>query len=94
MLATSSLRCVPTRPSPQDPDRAPRWATTREAVGARIRTLRQERGLTQEQVALASGVARHMLVQVERGQRGLLYERLFDIAEALNVPPSALFDNL
>jgi hypothetical protein len=35
-----------------------------------------------------------MLVQVERGQRGLLYERLFDIAEALDVPPSALFDNL
>jgi transcriptional regulator with XRE-family HTH domain len=35
-----------------------------------------------------------MLVQVERGQRGLLYERLFDIAEALGVPPSALFDNL
>jgi hypothetical protein len=35
-----------------------------------------------------------MLVQVERGQRGLLYERLFDVAKALDVPASALFDDL
>jgi len=83
---------VPTSPSRHDPERAARWETTRTAVGARIRTLRLERGLTQEEVALAAGVARHMLVQVERGQRGLLYERLFDIADALQVPVSALLE--
>jgi transcriptional regulator with XRE-family HTH domain len=88
------MRGVPTRPSQQDPDRAARWEHTRTAVGARIRTLRLERGLTQEQVALTAGLARHMLVQVELGQRGLLYERLIDIAEALQVPASALFENL
>jgi transcriptional regulator with XRE-family HTH domain len=32
-----------------------------------------------------------MLVQVERGQRGLLYERLFDIAAALDVSIVELF---
>jgi hypothetical protein len=35
-----------------------------------------------------------MVVQVELGQRGLLYERLFDIAEVLNVPASALLKDL
>jgi transcriptional regulator with XRE-family HTH domain len=54
--------------------------------------LRIERGLTQEEVALTSGVTRPLLVQVEHGQRGLLYERLFDIAEALGVPVSALME--
>ena len=34
----------------------------------------------------SSGVTRNVLIDVEYGRRGLLYERLFDIAEALNVP--------
>jgi transcriptional regulator with XRE-family HTH domain len=85
---------VPTRPSQHDPDRAVQWERTRKTVGAKIRALRLERGLTQEQVALTSGVARHMLVQVELGQRGLLYERLVDIAGTLGAPVSALFEDL
>jgi transcriptional regulator with XRE-family HTH domain len=64
------------------------------SVGTRIRALRLERGLTQEEVALASGVNRSLVVEVELGQRGLLYERLFDIAEVLNVPASALLEDL
>jgi transcriptional regulator with XRE-family HTH domain len=64
------------------------------SVGTRIRVLRLERGLTQEEVALASGVNRSLVVQVELGQRGLLYERLFDIAEVLKVPASALLEDL
>jgi transcriptional regulator with XRE-family HTH domain len=64
------------------------------SVGSRIRALRLERGLTQEEVALASGVNRSLVVQVELGQRGLLYERLFDIAEVLNVRASALLEDL
>jgi transcriptional regulator with XRE-family HTH domain len=85
---------VPTRPSQNDPDRAARWGATRLSVGSRIRALRIERGLTQEEVALASGINRSLVVQVELGQRGLLYERLFDIAEVLNVPASALLKDL
>ncbi len=37
-----------------------------------------------------SGVTRSILSEVESGQRGLLYERLFDIADALGVPASEL----
>lgn len=66
------------------------WARHRKAVGQRIRTLRIEQGLTQEALALESGVTRNVLIQVEHGRRGLLYERLFDIAEVLGVDASEL----
>lgn len=54
-------------------------------MGQRIREHRLQRGLTQEQLALSSGVTRNVLIDAEHGRRGLLYERLFDIAEALGV---------
>ncbi|SLG86460.1 XRE family transcriptional regulator [Mycobacteroides abscessus subsp. massiliense] len=54
-------------------------------MGARVRNLRIERGMTQEQLALDSGVTRNILIDVKHGKRGLLYERLFDLADALGV---------
>jgi len=59
-------------------------------VGANIVALRTERGLTQEALALRSGISRNVLIDVEHGRRGLLYERLFDLAEALDVSTAAL----
>ena len=47
-------------------------------------------GLTQEALALESGVTRNVLIQVEHGRRGLLYERLYDIAEVLGVDAGEL----
>lgn len=84
------LGLVPTRPSQSDPDRVATWELHRREVGARIRALREARGLTQEALALASGVTRNVLIDVEHGKRGLLFERLFDIAEALQVPAGQL----
>ncbi len=81
---------VPTRPSQNSPERVAAWERRRAAVGRRIRELRQKRGLTQEQLALKSGVTRPILNEVENGKRGLLFERLYDIAEALDVPASEL----
>ena len=59
-------------------------------VGANIVAFRTERGLTQEALALRSGISRNVLIDVEHGRRGLLYERLFDLAEALEVSVTAL----
>jgi transcriptional regulator with XRE-family HTH domain len=59
-------------------------------VGSIIRELRIEHGLTQEALALRSGVSRNVLVDLEHGKRGLLFERLFDIATALDVPANLL----
>ena len=92
MLGRPLLSGVPTRPSQNDPDRVAAWATHRRAVGETIRGLRVARGLTQEALALQSGVTRNVLIDVERGRRGLLYERLFDIADALGVPAKRLLE--
>ncbi len=59
-------------------------------MGARIRALRLERGLSQESLALESGVARNQLIQMEHGRRGVLIERVYDIAEALGVSVSEI----
>lgn len=42
------------------------------------------------ELAVRSGVSRNILADVEEGRRGLLYERLGDIAKALDVPMSEL----
>jgi len=47
--------------------------------------------MTQEALALRSGVTRNVLIDVEHGKRGILYERLVDIADALDVAPADFF---
>ena len=84
------LEDVPTRPSQNNPQRVAQWERWRKRVGGNIRDLRTARGMTQEALALQSGVTRNVLIDVEHGRRGLLYERLFDIAEALEVPVAEL----
>ncbi|WP_370500375.1 helix-turn-helix domain-containing protein [Mycolicibacterium sp. jd] len=81
---------MPTRLPEDDPDRAQQWQRRRALVGARIRALRLERGLSQESLALESGVARNQLIQMEHGRRGVLIERVYDIAEALGVSVSEI----
>jgi transcriptional regulator with XRE-family HTH domain len=61
-------------------------------VGERIRAIRLEMGLTQEALALEAGISRNVLIEVEHGRIGLLYERLFDIATVLDVEVSSLID--
>ena len=81
-----SLLVVPTRPSQTSPERTAAWEGHRKRVGERIRSIRTAQGRTQEELALKSGVTRNLLIDVEHGRRGLLYERLYDIAEALEIP--------
>lgn len=85
---------MPTRPSQNDPRRVKVWEQRRRTVGATIRSLRTERGLTQERLANTSGVDRTVLIDVEFGRQGLLYERLCDIADALDVPVTVLLQHV
>lgn len=65
-------------------------ARRRANFGARLRSLRQELGLTQEQVALRAGLDRPFLVQLEGGKRSILVERLEDLARAVGTTPAEL----
>lgn len=77
----------------RDDQRGVMWAKRRVELGKRIRELRQQCGLSQEALALESGVSRNMLIQVEWGQRGILTERLGDIAAVLGVNACDLLDD-
>ena len=58
--------------------------------GSRLATLRKERGLSQEQLALESGLARSYLGGVERGQRNIALINICKLADSLKIDPSEL----
>ena len=81
---------MPTRPHQSSEEQTLRWAERRAMVGARIRELRLEQALSQEALALESGLSRNMIIGIEWGKKSVAYERLWDIADVLDVPVTAL----
>lgn len=74
-----------------DNDRQQSWQDCRTRVGSTIRQLRQDRSMTQQDLAHASSLSRNQLIALEAGRRGVLFERLNDVADALGVPVGDLF---
>jgi len=68
-----------------------RWEKRRRQVGARIRELRLLRELTQESMALEAQLSRNMVIGIEWGRKSVAYERLWDIADVLEVDILDLF---
>lgn len=60
-------------------------------VGQRLRALREERGISQENFALEAGIARSYYGGIERGQRNLAALNLIRIAAALDVEVGEIF---
>ncbi|MGN7360400.1 helix-turn-helix domain-containing protein [Paenibacillus sp. SAF-054] len=60
-------------------------------VGARIRELRKEKGLTQEALGEKGGFHFSYIGQIERGEKNVALLNLAKIAEALGVDISQLF---
>lgn len=61
-------------------------------VGRRVRELRERAGMTQEQLAAASGdLSRAYLGMLERGEKGVGLDTLHRIAVGLGVPMSEFF---
>lgn len=77
---------MPTRPSQLTSEQTLRWEERRKKVGARIRELRLSQSLSQEALALESGLSRNMIIGLEWGRKSVAYERLWDIADVLQVP--------
>ncbi len=62
--------------------------------GRQVAELRRRAGLSQEALALESGLARSYLGGVERGQRNIALINICRLAKALRVRPSRLLEAL
>jgi transcriptional regulator with XRE-family HTH domain len=62
--------------------------TPEQAFGRALRTLREERGLTQEALALRSGYHPTYISQLERGMQSPSLGTLYRLAQTLLVAPS------
>jgi len=61
-----------------------------KAVGQRIRRIREERQLTQAELASLVSLTRSSITNIEQGRQKLLLHTLYDIATALAVKSSDL----
>lgn len=61
--------------------------TPQEAFGRVLRQLRQEAGMSQEQLGLESGVQRNFISLIETGQNQPTVTTVFRLAKALNIKP-------
>ncbi|MFD0710991.1 helix-turn-helix domain-containing protein [Paenibacillus sp. GCM10027626] len=60
-------------------------------VGERIRTLRHQRGLSQEKLAFKADITPSYMGQVERGERGATIDTLEKVAVSLDITLEELF---
>ena len=62
-----------------------------QLVGARIRLLRLERGLQQNEVAAQIGISQAYLSNIEKGRNNITLENLLKLHEVLQCPVSSFF---
>jgi transcriptional regulator with XRE-family HTH domain len=65
----------------------------RNLFGERLRNERTQVGLTQEALALKAGLDRSFYVEIETARHSVTLDRVWDLADALDVPVAQLFDD-
>ena len=60
-------------------------------IGATVKTLRRELGLTTTDLAKRVGISQAQVSRLENGQQGFRSATLIKIAKAIKVPPFRLF---
>jgi transcriptional regulator with XRE-family HTH domain len=63
----------------------------RESFGARVREIRKQHGISQEELAHRAGLDRTYVGSVERGERNISLDNIWLLADALGVAPGRLF---
>lgn len=62
--------------------------------GTRVRSLRKERGLSQEQLAELAQLHRNYIGGIERGERNLSFLNILRLAKGLGISPSELLEEI
>ena len=78
------------RPSEKMPAKLPRHARW---LAANVRQLRQDAGLSQQDLAAAAKIRQALISEIERGEANPTLESLVKLAEALRVDLARLFDS-
>jgi transcriptional regulator with XRE-family HTH domain len=63
-------------------------------IGQRVRKFREDRGITQEDLAYKIDISSSYMGQLERGERNLNVDKILKIARALKVDPGDLLKGL
>lgn len=61
------------------------WVTRPADLGAFLRDRRQQRGLTQAELADELGISRRYVVEIEQGKPSLYTDRLFAVLRELDI---------
>lgn len=64
--------------------------TTQKQFGKRLRQLRRERGLSQEELGAKANLHRTYIGTIERAEKNISIENIAKLAKALGVKPSDL----
>lgn len=67
-------------------------ADIQKKFGDKIRDLRKQKGLSQEELAFRSGLHRTYISDIERGSRNVSLKNIERIAKALGISSKVLFD--
>lgn len=78
---------------PADGDSTARRAALLSEFGRRLRSLRESKGISQEELADRAGVHRTYVSSVERGRRNISLANIHSLADALGVSPALLLDD-
>ena len=62
--------------------------------GRTVRTLREARGYSQEELAERATLHRNYVGSLERGERNVAIENIVKLAKALSVRPGELFEDI
>lgn len=73
------------------PEQRRRRLVRRQALAAALVAARQAAGMTQTELAEAADMSRSAIARLETGVASIGSDRLWDIAVALGIRPSALF---
>ena len=65
-----------------------------QLVGARIRLVRLEKGLPQNEVAAKIGISQAYLSNIEKGRNNITLENLLKLHEVLDCPMSSFFEDI